>query len=164
MAKKKAATAEGSGGSKKKLVIIVVVVLGGLFAAKSMGLVGAAKPAAGAETQVTGGPTTTVPPGPVVALESITLNTADGHYLKLGLALQLDAAHAGGGGHEAATDPKAEWARALDLAIEVMGGRTYPDLVSPPGRAAAKDALQKRMLEIYPEEVVGVYLTEFVLQ
>src|SRR5688500_258638 len=54
--------------------------------------------------------------GPVQNLEPITLNLADGHFLKIGLALQL--AEIEGGAHEAEELPAA---KALDLAITELG-------------------------------------------
>jgi flagellar FliL protein len=149
---------------KKKLMIVLPALVIALLAAKTLGLGGAAKPAASAEG-ATGGEvtTTTAAPGPVVALDSITLNTADGHYLKLGLAIEEAAGLASAGEHSG-DDPRATWARALDLAIEVMGGRTYPVLVTPGGRHDAKQELEERLIAAYHEEVAGVYFTEFVLQ
>lgn len=167
MAKKKgdAAGGEESKGSRKKLVMAVGLLLAAVFAAKTLGLVGAKAPLAVEASAEAATTPTTLAPGPIVALEPITLNTADGHYLKLGLAFQLSAAAgAAGGGHGGADDPKAAWAEALDLAIEVMGGRTYDDLVVPAGRATAKHELEERLVEAYHEEVARVFLTEFVLQ
>lgn len=169
MAKKKGDAAGGdeAKGGRKKLLMGVGLVLVAVLAAKMLGLVGGKPPVAVEAAHGAATTPTTAVPGPIVALEPITLNTADGHYLKLGLAFQLsaEAGAGGGGGHGgAAADPKAEWAEALDLAIEVMGGRTYDDLVVPAGRATAKHELEERLVEAYHEEVARVFLTEFVLQ
>src|SRR5205807_1141533 len=72
--------------------------------------------------------------GEIAKLDSITLNLADGHYVKLGLALQLKEgikADVFGG----------QSARALDFAISTLGDLTYAQLAAPGGRNAAKDAL-----------------------
>lgn len=108
-------------------------------------------------------------PGPVLALDPITLNLADGHLLKVGLALELSAETAsGGGGHgEAAApredDPTFGHARALDLAIGVFGAKTAEELAGE-GREHAKDELEARLAEEYHGEVVGVLLHQFVIQ
>lgn len=104
-----------------------------------------------------------VPPdqheGPVVALDSITVNLVDGKFLRLGLALQLTA--------EAKADdldPKSFGARALDSAIQVMSGYTSDELASGEGRGAAKEVLAQAVIKRYPGEVVDVYFTDFVMQ
>lgn len=114
----------------------------------------AANPAAGAVPEQHG--------GPVVSLPSITINLADGKFLRLGLALQLpDAAVVP---EEAAADPKNFGARALDSAIEVMSTYASPDLSTAEGRAAAKGKLSEAVVNRYGGEVAGIYLTDFVMQ
>lgn len=92
--------------------------------------------------------------GEVVQVEPISLNLADGHYLRLGLALQLTA-----DAHES-PDP----ARALDLAIELFSGRTVAEISDPTSRAALKDQLAHQLVEAYEGEVMDVYLTNYVTQ
>lgn len=115
----------------------------------------AAHPAAGAVPEQHG--------GPVVSLPSITINLADGKFLRLGLALQLPEA-AGGHSETAAADPKSFGARALDSAIEVMSTYASPDLSTAEGRAAAKEKLSEAVVNRYGGEVAGIYLTDFVMQ
>jgi flagellar FliL protein len=55
-------------------------------------------------------------------------------------------------------------AKALDEAIDVLGGRTYAELAAPGGRTAAKEELSHRVQERYHGEVLDVYFTEFVMQ
>jgi flagellar FliL protein len=98
-------------------------------------------------------------PGAALILDSITLNLADGRYLKLGLALQLSAT----------ADPKAmqeagAGARALDAAIELFGAERYDDLISVDQRQAIKAKLSDTVTTSYKGEVLGVYFTEFVMQ
>lgn len=98
--------------------------------------------------------------GEVVALEPITLNLADGRFLKVGLALQLV---------EGAAPPQGDAiagyaAPALDEAISYLGGRSYADLVAPGGRDAARTALSERVGARYDGEVLGIYFTELVMQ
>ena len=102
-------------------------------------------------------------PGPVVDLEPMTLNLADGRFLKVGLSLQTSAdAGGGGGGHGAAEELNG--AKARDAAIAIFGQRTYAQLLAPKGREAARKALDTEVKHRYEGEVLKVYLTEFVMQ
>src|SRR5215212_6087609 len=88
--------APAKGGKKKRLIIVaVVLVLAGGGAYQFLGR-GPSVPKA-------------PEPGEVVKMDAIQLNLADGHYLKLGLALQATA--------DAAEAP--EGSKALDLAIRL---------------------------------------------
>jgi flagellar FliL protein len=99
-------------------------------------------------------------PGQVVDLEPLTLNLADGRFLKVGLSLQLSAdAPAAGGEGEGING-----AKARDAAIGIFGQRTYAQLLTPKGRDAARRALDAEVRRRYPDEVLGIYLTEFVMQ
>ncbi len=104
-------------------------------------------------------------PGPVVDLEPLTLNLADGRFLKVGLSLQTsaDAAGGGGGGHGAAVE-ELNGAKARDAAINIFGQRTYAQLLAPKGREAARKALDTEVKHRYEGAVLKVYLTEFVMQ
>jgi flagellar protein FliL len=93
-------------------------------------------------------------PGPVVALEAIQVNLTDGHYLRIGLALQ-------------ATDEVTEeldGSKALDATIELFTGRDMVDLGRKPVREQLKHKLEQRLEEAYDGEVMGVYFTDFVTQ
>jgi len=171
--KKKGDDAEDDAGEEKaakkkgNLVPAVIIALGLVLGGKFMGAGGGGAAAATPEATTT----TTEAPGPVEALDPITLNLSDGRYLKVGLALQLaggDHGDSGGGGHGGGkaeeVDPRVKWAKALDLTIEVLGGKSYGDLVTPAGREYAKKELEEKLHQAYPELVEGVYLTEFVLQ
>ena len=108
-----------------------------------------------------------VEPGPVVQLDAITLNLSDGHYLKLGLGLQLTekAAEEAAAGHgEGAAGPLVDGAPALDAAISVLGDRTYAQLLAKGGRAKAKAAMDVEIKHRYEGKVMAVYLTQFVMQ
>lgn len=172
--KKGAAAAEGGEEAAPKekkgnLVPAVVIAVGLIMGGKMMGGGGGGAAAAPASHEAT--TTTTEAPGPVESLDAITLNLADGHYLKVGLALQLHAGDhgggGGGGGHGAPAeevDVKVKWAKAFDEAIAVFGKKAYGELVSPEGRELAKLELEQHLHEAYPDLVEGVYFTEFVLQ
>jgi flagellar FliL protein len=158
MAKKEKDAAEGAKAKSKKIpaIIVAVAVLG---AAYMLGP-GKAKPAPAAGSTPT---TTTTILGAVAGLDAITLNLADGRYLKVAIALQLKEPAKAGATAADATD-KSHWARALDATISVLGERTYADLSAPGGRAKAKDELSQHVADLYKDEVTGVYFTEFVMQ
>lgn len=132
---------------KSKLLMIVAVVLIAAGAAYFFVL----KPKDSA--------TPAVPPPPekgaVLALDPIYINLAQGHFLKLGLALQ-------------ATKPTAikelDGSEALDSAIEVFSGQDLEKLSETEARSEFKKELVDKVLEAYPDEVMDVYLTEFVMQ
>lgn len=143
-------------GGRKRLVLLLPALLA-VAAAGWFFL----KPAPAASA------TEKVEPGPVVQLDAITLNLSDGHYLKLGLALQLtkkageEAAAAAGEGPAA---PLVDGAPALDAAISVLGDRSYAQLLAPGGRAKAKAAVDAVIKKRYEGKVMQVYLTQFVMQ
>ena len=93
-------------------------------------------------------------PGVVVALEPVTVNLSDGHYLKIKLALQATA--------DAAEEP--DGSKALDLAIEQFSEYDLGTLSTVAGRHAAKDKLRSALKEAYEGEIMDVYFTEFVMQ
>jgi flagellar FliL protein len=114
--------------------------------------------------------------GEVVLIDPVTLSLADGHYLKVGLALQLappdeeEAAAAEGGGHGggSAEDEPAmsaeETARAVDHAISLFGAHGMDDLKSPKQRKHIKTELVEALKEAYHGEIVDVYFTAFAMQ
>lgn len=138
--------------SKKKIAIIavaVVVFLAGGYVVTS----------GGAEADAADAPEEPVA-GDVVALDSITLNLADGRFLKVGIALQLVEGMA----PPATAEVEGYAAPALDEAISLLGSLSYADLVAPGGRDAAKASLSERVAARYEDEVMGVYFTELVMQ
>jgi flagellar FliL protein len=160
--KKKAAATDAEAAAPSKLKIIglatVFVAIGAVAGPKVLG--GGPAEAAPGETT-----TTTAEPGPIVVLDKVTLNLADGHLLQVGLALEL-ATEAGGGGHgEAAEDdPTKGYAKALDAAIDILGDESMGSLSEAGGREGAKHALEQELHELYHGEVVGVFFHQFVMQ
>ncbi|MDM7830555.1 flagellar basal body-associated FliL family protein [Cellulomonas edaphi] len=133
--------------SKKKLVLLVVpVVLVALGAAWFFLLrpSGAAGPEAEPKPE----------PGEVLAVDPVSLNLAGGHYLRLGIALQLTT--------EVTEAP--DTSRAIDHAISVFSGRTVEDVSNPKTREKLRDQLAKELATVYEGEVMGVYLTNYVTQ
>ncbi len=134
------ATDEGGGGKKKKLILIVVLVL----ALGGAGYWFKLRPSGEESAPVA---------GEVMPLDPMQVNLKDGHYLRIGLALQLtEGAH------------KADGSKALDAAIELFSGRSVGELGKPGDRAKLKKELEHALEEAYHGEVMGVYYTEFVTQ
>lgn len=129
-------------GSKKKLILILVAVLaiggGGYF----MFL----KPTPAGPPE----------PGEVIALESIQVNLAAGHYLRIGIALQTIA---GAGAHG-----PIDGSMALDAVIAEFSGLPMEKVNDPKHRAKLKKDLLHDLGELYHHEVMGVFFTEFVTQ
>lgn len=92
-------------------------------------------------------------PGVVQPVEAMSLNLVDGHYLRLGLGLQLVA------GVDGVDD-----AQARDAAIALFSGRKVGDVSSSEERAKLKDQLAAELAELYDGDVMGVFLTDFVTQ
>jgi flagellar FliL protein len=157
--KAKKAKSKGPKSKSKRIVVVGLLVLalggGGFFFTR-----GSSAPA----------PDLTNEPGVVVALEPITLNLADGRFLKAGLSLQLSkAAGAEGAAGHSSSDASTgstgfDGAKALDAAISVLGARSYAQLLAPGGRAKAQSDLTKEVALRYEGEVLKVYFTEFVMQ
>ena len=89
--------------------------------------------------------------GKVVKVEPISINLADGRYLRLGLGLQLTA--------DVAED--IDPSRALDLAIALYSGRPIAEVSDPATRDELKEQLAAQLSEAYEGEVMDVYLTNY---
>ena len=127
---------------KKKLIAILLVVV--VAAAAAYFLVLAPKGKGEAAPK----------PGAVLPLDSQQINLAAGHYLRLGIALQLTDK----------TTETVDGSKALDAAIAVFSGLSVDQVM----KAGARDALKKQLLtdleKRYKDEVMDVYFTEFVTQ
>lgn len=137
-------------GKKRVLLIILAVVLVGAGAAAYL-LLGRG---GGDGGQATPEPEPTLVPGEVLSVEPVSINLADGHYLRLGLALQLTDTV------EGEPDPS----RALDLAIALYSGRSITEVSDPTGRDTLKAQLLAELTEAYEGEVMDLYLTDYVTQ
>ena len=140
-------------GSKKKLLIIIVaaVVVLGVGAAYLLGVFGGGKSAT-----ATPAPTPTSVPGLVLAVDPISINLADGHYLRLGLGLQLT--------DKVAKADEPAPAQALDLAIVIFSGHTVAEVSDPATRDALKAQLLAGLATAYEGKVMDVYLMNYVTQ
>lgn len=134
------------------LILAVGLVAGG-FLMGSGGSDAPAEEGAGAEEEHE------VVPGEVVPLDPMTLNLADGHYLRLGVAVELVEGV-----------PGAEWvehgesSKYVDAVIEKVGGWSSEQLTAEGGRDELKGALRAAGTELFEHEFHEVYLTEFIVQ
>src|SRR5690348_4728147 len=140
------------GGKKKLLIIIIVaavVVLGG-------GGVGAYFAFFSGSGEENAHPEPT--PSAVVVADAITVNLADGHYLKIAIALQTTTDAAEG----------VDTSKALDLVISQFSNLEVAELSTNKQREAEKAELTEKVVKAYTEEekeyVMAVYFTEFVIQ
>lgn len=139
--------------SKKKLlaVVLIVVVLagGGMFYKKLH--------------KVVYKPGQPVPPGQVLALGKLTVNTSDGHYVQVGIDLQLTKPAS-----LKTVQPKQP--QLLNAAIADLGQQTYTGLLAPTGRSALLHELLVSFQQVLgtvdgaAQQVSAVYFTSFVLQ
>lgn len=153
--------AESSGRSRGKMAVILLALLmagvGTIVGGKLLGESGA-----GAQPGTT--TTTTEPPGIITTIDSITLNLADGRFLKLGLAFEVRADEE----YPIQTEPPDEvtrgFAREVDAAITLLSGYSYDQLAGSEGKAGAKQELLQRVEAISDGAVKDVYFHEFVMQ
>jgi flagellar FliL protein len=130
---------------KKKLIIMIlaaVLLLGG---------------GAGGYFYFFAGPSSAKPApvaGTVVPLDAITVNLADGHFLKVSIALQQTDA----------VGEDLDGSKALDLVISQFSNKSVAELSSNDAREKAKKELAEKITKAYDEEVMGIYFTEFVMQ
>ncbi|WP_040159366.1 flagellar basal body-associated FliL family protein [Mobilicoccus massiliensis] len=150
------AAEEAPKGNKKLVIIVVaalVVVLAAVGVAAFMLLGGGDKKAEQAAPEA----------GIVVPLkDDMTLNLADGKFLKLQLALQLtkDASEAAG---EKAVDTF-DGSMAQDAAISVFSTYKYNELLDPKTKEEARKKLTDEVKKRYDGDVMQVYFRQFVMQ
>jgi len=94
--------------------------------------------------------------GDVVVMDPMTLSLAQGHYLKIQIAVQLVE-----GGSTASTF---ETSHAAELVIDTFSNRSVDSLADNAARKHLADQLLNDIQHAYPGEVFDLYLTQFVLQ
>ncbi|HTZ44238.1 MAG TPA: flagellar basal body-associated FliL family protein [Jatrophihabitans sp.] len=127
---------------KLKLALLLVLLLAGGAIAKFTVLAPSAK--AGPKVPAK---------GPVVAMDEMTLNLADGHYLRLKVALQL----AKGGSVDLDTS---EASQAL---IDTYSNQSVAQLTGDVARNKAKTTFLGKLSALYPKKILDAYYTEFVM-
>lgn len=93
-------------------------------------------------------------PGEVLALEAIQVNLKAGHYLRVGIALQMSAE----------VVEELDGSKALDALIDVYTGEKVAGLAEPERREELRGVLVDRVVKLYENEVLDVFVTEFVTQ
>ncbi|QGG94652.1 flagellar basal body-associated FliL family protein [Actinomarinicola tropica] len=113
---------------------------------------------------------TTVAPevveGPLLGVEPMTVNLANGRYLRMAASFQMsdayeDAVEGEDGGEEFAHH---DASRVQDLLISSLGGRDAAGLSTAEGRHEVKEALEAELNEVFDGSVMEIYFTEFVIQ
>lgn len=170
-------------GKGKLIGMVVVIVLIGGFAAKTVLLKPAPKTPQqlaaekAAKTEATEAfcavnndmpvpkgatpPTTsgTTADAPVLELDSITINLADSHFLKIGLALALPV----GTVVQTAKD-NGVGAEATNLVIDRLSGQTMSALMTGNARAQLRKQIGYDTCMQYDGKVLTVFFTDFVMQ
>ena len=140
--------AEAPKKGKSKLLVMVALAL--VVAAAAYFFLLKPKDAATAEAAAP-----VVEKGEDLVLDPIYVNLAQGHFLKLGMALQAtkdgDVKHMDG-------------SEALDSAIEIFSGQDMEKFGDAEVRAEYKKQLVEKVVESYEKHVMDVYFTEFVMQ
>lgn len=126
--------------SKKKRILVAIAVL----AVVGGGCYWFTKPEAPKEPEK----------GEVSALESVQINLAEGHYLRLALALQLSAE----------VKEEVDGSQALAAAVDMLSGRPVEEFAKAEGRRKLFKELETDVLEHYEGEVLDLYVTEAVTQ
>ena len=106
-------------------------------------------------------PTTMADPeGPVLDLDSKTMNLDGSHFLKVGLSLQLPA-----GSVPDDVKIKENWGSvASQLVIDTFSGRTFDELSNDTLRLSLQHQIGNEVCEKTDGKVVTVYFTDFVMQ
>lgn len=145
---KKDATEPVPTKSRKPLIAILVIAL--VLALGAVGYLVLAKPSSGAAA-----PAPAPSPGQVVKVDAMTVNLADGRFLRLGFALQLST--------EVKTAP--DTSVAADRAIALWSGRSVDEVSNPTVRDQLKAQLLTDLADRFGKRVVlAVYLTDYVTQ
>jgi len=140
---KKGKDAKAAKGSKKKKLIILVVLLLVVGGAAYKILMPPPKP----------GPAKA---GDSVVLGPLTLNLTDGHYLQVGVTIDLVQGKV--------TKDKFETAPALQAVIDEFSNRTVASLSSRAARTKSLAELVTEVKKEYAGEVFDAHLTLFVMQ
>jgi len=98
------------------------------------------------------------PPGQIATMDPLSVNLADDHFLKVGVAVQLAE------GIEAGEFAKGDISKVKDMLIDLTAGARLDDLQTPEGRAKIKEELKKRSEKAFEGNVLDVYFTDFVMQ
>jgi len=162
-------------GGKGKLIIIAVVVIALAAGAYVVGTKSAAPAQSAATDEST--TTTTIPlidgcveepepgaPEKLVDLPQMSINLADGHYLRVSVSLGICADVVFPVNAETGKEEAFKSAPALDIIVSTMSGLSMDELSTSDGRSEAKESLLKKISDVYRGVVYEVYFLEFVMQ
>lgn len=93
-------------------------------------------------------------PGAVIKMDNMTLNLADNHFLRLKVGLQTVEG----------TDETMDTSKASQLIIAQFSNLPTSALSSDAARTTAKATLLTKIQEAYPDKILDVYYTDFVMQ
>jgi flagellar FliL protein len=130
--------------SKKVKIMVLVALLVVLAALAKFTVLAPSAPAKDAKPV----------PGPVLAMEDMTLNLAGGHYLRIRLALQTTKG----------TNAELDTSEAAQAVIEEFSDRSTAELSGDAARLKAKKELLGKLQKIYPKQILDVIYTEFFTQ
>ena len=97
--------------------------------------------------------------GEIVSVEPMSINLSDGHYLKVGVAIELAE-----GEPAKEFEKKGKPNKIRDAVIMIASTRSMAELGTPEGKQEFRDALHEKAERLYGESYHGLYLTEFVMQ
>lgn len=95
-------------------------------------------------------------PGRVVALDPLQINLAEGHYIRVGIALQMT--------DKVSEEEEIDGSKALDAEIDVFSGLPMSKVMATGAREEFKQRLLLELKERYEDHVMDVYFTEYVTQ
>jgi len=153
---------KGKGKGKEKsgksnlvpaIVLAVGIAVGGYFMGGSGTPACTGKDCAAAEAKAE-----EKPPGQIATMDPLSVNLADEHFLKVGVAVQLAE------GIEASEFAKGDISKVKDMLIDLLAGEHMEVLQTPEGRAKIKEELKKRSEKAFEGNVLDVYFTDFVMQ
>lgn len=97
--------------------------------------------------------------GGVFKLDPISINLANDHYAKVGIALELSSAV-----NLEEFKAESEAYKALDVVISTIGGRDMAEFGSPQSLETLKEKLTEEVRPKFDCKVLEVLFTEFVMQ
>lgn len=128
---------------KVKLAALLVLLLVGGAVAKFTVLASPAKPAGKVAPAK----------GPVLPMDEMTLNLADGHYLRMKIALQTAKG----------TSEEFDTSEAAQALIDTYSNQTVAGLTGDAARNKAKQQFLDKLSKLYPKKFLDAYYTEFVM-
>ncbi|MGY6499365.1 MAG: flagellar basal body-associated FliL family protein [Acidimicrobiales bacterium] len=104
-------------------------------------------------------------PGHVVGIESMTVNLANGHYLRVGVSLLPTSEFEvyEDKEHRFHLHPEDE-SRLRDQIISTFGGQAPTAFTDAAGLETAKADLHRQANALFDDQILEVYFTEFVMQ